>query len=93
MVATSRWKPETRKALRGWIRDYMKEHRRVRSKTLLEEIQKDNRFYRLTSLTTFKLGFLLRGLPIERVATTRKGNFEYYYVWKPSDDTLKSSEN
>ena len=82
MVSLSRWKPETKEALRAWVVEYMREHQKVLSRDLLTAVRRDRRFYRLSSLNTFKLGFIMKGLPVERVGTTKEGAYEYYYVWK-----------
>ena len=77
MVSLARWKPETKEALRAWIMEYMREHQKVLSRDLLTAVRRDRRFYRLSSLNTFKLGFIMKGLPVDRVGTTKEGAYEY----------------
>lgn len=89
MVSVSRWKPETKRELREWVLKYLKTHQQVRSKDLVEAIKMEKRFYKLSSLSTYRLGAILRNLPIERFGTTEKGSFVYYYVLSESGEKKK----
>ena len=91
MVSISRWKPETKQELKEWVLNYLKAHQKVRSKDLVEAIKREKKFYRLSSLSTYRLGTILRNLPIERFGTTEKGSFVYYYVLSEPKEKKKAA--